>query len=136
MNMMIKNRIFHILGFASLLGLAACDPSQTQMGSQPAATNFVGTFSDNCAAPTTSFAFEPGGKGRITSRGGNYNFTWSQKGRSAFVYVATADTGKPAQTYTLNRTERGVYLAAISTNGQLQDLTKMPAQARTKSKCK
>lgn len=130
--MIIKKNIFAAI---TLVILAGCGTVKT-MDNQGDSTSFIGTFSDNCASPSSSFTFSPGGKGVISSRGGQYNFTWTQKGRSAFAYVSTESTGKPSQTYTLNRTGNGIYLAAISVNGQLRDLTSLKAHERTKIRCR
>ncbi len=132
--MTIQKKIFAFAAFATLAGCGTVSTidNKTTGGD----TSFIGTFSDNCASPSSSFTFHHGGKGVILSRGGQYNFTWTQKGRSAFAYVSTEATGKPSQTYTLNRTNNGIYLAAISVNGQLRDLTSLKAQERTKIKCR
>lgn len=130
--MIMKKNFFAITALVTLVGCGTV----TQLETQSDSTNFIGTFSDNCASPTSSFTFNPGGKGVISSRGGQYNFTWTQKGRSAFAYVSSEATGKPSQTYTLNRTNSGIYLAAISANGQLADLTSLKAHERTKTKCR
>lgn len=113
--------------------LAACTTPQIDDTTNVSA-NFVGRFSDSCASPTSSFTFHHGGTGSIVSKGKSHPFTWTQQGRSAFAFVETSG-GKPAQTYTLNRTSGGIYLAAITVNGQLQNLTNVPANQRTKLKC-
>ncbi len=124
--------ILKITLIAALASSAACTNLASK--NQPSASTFAGTYADNCATPSSSFAFRDGGNGSINARGQSRNFTWYQKGNVAYVSVPSQG-GTPAQTYGLTRTQSGIYLSSLAVNGQTQDITKASASERTKVKC-
>ncbi len=123
-----------LLTLTAVLGLTVTSACVVNNNTGASSTGFVGSFADQCASPASSFTFNQGGTGHIKARGQSRNFTWYQKGNTAYVSVPSSG-GTPAQTYGLNRTQSGIYLTSLAVNGQNQDLTKATATERTKVKC-
>lgn len=121
-------KLFVASSIISLAVISACTTTTTSSSS------VVGTYADSCAAPKSSFTFNNGGSGTIHARGMTRNFTWTQRGATAYASVP-ASGGTPAQTYVLSRTQSGVYLSGLTVNGQQQNLSSVPASERTKAKC-
>ncbi|MFV0431878.1 MAG: hypothetical protein ACK5MJ_06870 [Alphaproteobacteria bacterium] len=122
-----------LLALSAIAGMIVVSGCTSEFGGS-SSSGIVGTYSDSCSAPQSSFIFRNGGSGTIQARGMTRNFTWTQNGRTAYVSVPTSG-GTPAQTYVLSRTQSGVYLSGLTVNGKQQNLTAVPASERTKTKC-